>query len=436
LTNDTVSVNQVIANRGPPVFITNHPLRKRVVSEMHMRRMPPLAAPTQMIQIVRLVEPRERDAERLHIVEMPGVAKDDIRERNRHIGGHRADGAEFLWERHSEATTATVILPRAHINPFEAEASDDAATLWLSGAPGGAIRAVRVGIVKDEATAEAIIGSLDFSDAELVSCRINGVRIWTDFLVRPDNYGRLLVAANDMIPADLGRLVQQIQELGNYRNLALLGLPLAQSEAPRIAELEDQLVEIAGRMAKGEADPELLDRLCTLSAKVTAITAETAFRMSATAAYAQITNDRLEALKAENIVGFQTLEEFTERRFLPATRTCASFVARLEALSVRIERATSLLRTRVEMTVQTQNSDLLRSMESNAVRQLRLQHLVEGLSTVAVSYYAVALVSYLLKPAAAEIGIPYDILIAASVVPVVGLVWLYLRRRVQQIAKR
>jgi uncharacterized membrane-anchored protein len=400
---------------------------------MHMRRTPPLEAPTLMLQVVRLVDAADRDHERAFVEAMPGVLPGNVHMRNRHIGGERDDGTNFLWERHSEATTATVICPLQTENPFDTNAIDQAALDWLSLAPGGAIRAVRIGIVKDDATAEAMIDTLAFSAPELVSCRINGVRIWTDFLVRNDQFGLMLVAANGMIPADLGRLVQQIQELGNYRNLALLGLPLAQSEAPRVAEMENELVLIAGRMAQGEADADLLDQLCTLSANVSAITAETAFRMSATAAYAQITNDRLDALAAEGIAGYQTLQEFTDRRFLPATRTCASFVARLEALSVRIERATSLLRTRVEMTLQAQNSDLLRSMDKNAARQLRLQHLVEGLSVVAVSYYALSLLSYPLKAVAIETHLRYEYLVAASVVPVVGLVWLYLRRRVRQI---
>jgi uncharacterized membrane-anchored protein len=424
----------VVVSRGAPALsFVDHPLRDRVVSEMHMRRTPPLAATTLMLQVVRLVDAADRAQEREYVEVMPGVAAGDVHIRNRHIGGARADGASFSWERHSEATTATVILPQTSDNPFETDAEDQSAIEWLAAAPGGAIRAVRIGIVTDEVIAAKIIDSLHFSAPELVSCRINGVRIWTDFLVRDDNFGRLLVAANGMNSADLGRLVQQLQELGNYRNLALLGLPLAQSEAPRVADMETELVEIAGRMAQGEADAGLLDQLCMLSANVTAITAETAFRMSATAAYAQITNDRLEALTAQGIEGYQTLQEFTDRRFLPATRTCASFVARLEALSVRIERATSLLRTRVEMTLQAQNSDLLRSMDNNAARQLRLQHLVEGLSVVAVSYYALSLVSYPLRAIAIEAHIRHEFLVAASVIPVVGLVWLYMRRRVRQI---
>jgi uncharacterized membrane-anchored protein len=411
----------------------DHPLRDRVVSEMHMRRTPPLLAPTLMVQVVRLVKSEDRATERDHILNMPGVDHDHRHVRNLNISGRRGDGANFIWERHSEASTATIVLPRTNDDPFQPDARDAAAITWLGDAAGEVIRAVCVGIVRDEQTAEALLPAMAFSAPELVSCRIGTVRIWTDFLVRDDNFGRLLIAANGLSPEDMGRLVQQIQELGNYRNLALLGLPTAQAEAPRVAELEQELVEIVDVMAMGAAEPALLDRLCNLSAQVAAITARTAFRMSATSAYAQITNDRLDALKATAIAGFQTLEEFTDRRFLPATRTCASFVARLDALSGRIERATSLLRTRVEMALQTQNSNLLQSMDMNAERQLRLQHLVEGLSVVAVSYYAVGLVGHILSGLLPFIAIPKPQLMAIAVVPVVILVWLFTRHRVRAI---
>lgn len=414
---------------------TDHPLRDRIVSEMHMRPMPPLHAPATMIQVVRLVTPAERDAERAHVLAMPGVATGTAQVRNRHIGGRAADAAEFLWEQHSEATTATIIMRAAAGDPFCTAGDTSDAMQWLVSAPGQVLRAVRIAIVASEAEGDAAAVAAGFTATELVSCRIGTIRIWSDFLVRADNFGRLLVTRGDALPSDLGRQVQQLQELGNYRNLALLGLPLAQAEGPRVAELEEELVSIAERMAAGEADQSLLDTLCVLAAQVTAITAATAFRMSATAAYAQIVNDRLEALASERIAGYQSLEEFTERRLLPATRTCASFSARLEALSVRIERATSLLRTRVEMALQSQNAALLGSMDKNAELQLRLQRVVEGLSVVAVSYYAVSLLSYILREVADQLALPEHLLVALSVVPVVTLVWLYLRRRVRQIVE-
>jgi uncharacterized membrane-anchored protein len=186
-------------------------------------------------------------------------------------------------------------------------------------------------------------------------------------------------------------------------------------------------------MEAGIADQKLLEELCGVAAQLTRITAETAYRMSATVAYARIVEERLDALGSSRIAGFQSLQEFTQRRLLPATRTCASFSARLESLSVRVERATSLLRTQVEMVVQMQNAALLASMDNNAERQLRLQRLVEGLSVVAVSYYAVGLLAYVLHAIAPIVQVPDDRLIALSVIPVFAFVWTMMRLRFNSI---
>ena len=55
---------------------------------------------------------------------------------------------------------------------------------------------------------------------------------------------------------------------------------------------------------------------------------------------------------------------------------------------------TTLLQTRIELSLQRQNAELLLSLNASAARQLRLQHTVEGVSTVAISYYLVSLLAY------------------------------------------
>ena len=67
-------------------------------------------------------------------------------------------------------------------------------------------------------------------------------------------------------------------------------------------------------------------------------------------------------------------------------------------------------------------------MDKRAALQLRLQETVEGLSVVAISYYGVNLLSYLLAPVASQIGIEKTLLTAALVVPVVAAVWFLTRR--------
>ena len=75
-----------------------------------------------------------------------------------------------------------------------------------------------------------------------------------------------------------------------------------------------------------------------------------------------------------------------------------------------------------------QNQALLESMDRRADLALRLQETVEGLSVVAISYYAVSLAGYLLYPLTEATGISKGMLTAAITLPVVALVWLLVRR--------
>ena len=101
---------------------------------------------------------------------------------------------------------------------------------------------------------------------------------------------------------------------------------------------------------------------------------------------------------------------------------------RLADMSARALRAGNLLRTRVDVERSAQNQNLLESMDKRADLQLRLQRTVEGLSVVAVSYYAVSLASYLVYPASEPLGLSKGLLTAAITLPVVVTVWWFLRR--------
>jgi uncharacterized membrane-anchored protein len=98
-------------------------------------------------------------------------------------------------------------------------------------------------------------------------------------------------------------------------------------------------------------------------------------------------------------------------------------------LSAKLARAADLLRTRVDVALQQQNQDLLKSMNTRTLLQLRLQQTVEGLSVAAISYYVVGLLSYLAK-AAHDGGLHVEpsLVTAAFVPPVVLGVWWMLRR--------
>jgi len=78
------------------------------------------------------------------------------------------------------------------------------------------------------------------------------------------------------------------------------------------------------------------------------------------------------------------LKGFLTRRLTPAIRTCAATEERQENLSRKLARAAQLLRTRVEIELESQNKDLLSKMNDRFRLQLKLQQAVKIVSIGAI----------------------------------------------------
>ena len=410
--------------------IHDHPLRVALSEEMHVRRLPRLAAPCRLMQIVTVLGEDAVRAARDHIerlihtaaVVVPASAKYAVL---------ALDDVTLVWERHSEFATYTLIRPgdwsSDHGEPFDPAHFDPVLAVVRAGLPGAIIRATQIALLPDMNDPPRVDLARWFADEATVVCDVaNGAaRITSDFRLNADGYGRLLVRDLGLQRDEPAQLILRLQELGNYRNMALLGLPLAQGLTPAVSDLEARLATLTHAVSQPHSqDDELLDRLTALSAELARLVAETRYRMSATRAYAQLSIDRLASLKIGAVRGYQTLDDFTERRLMPAVRTCDSFSARLEDLSQRAAWTSGLLRTRIEIALARQNRDLLESMDRRTHLQLRLQQTVEGLSVVAISYYLVGLIGYLLG---AVHGVPHDASMAIAVPIVIGCVALALR---------
>ena len=126
--------------------------------------------------------------------------------------------------------------------------------------------------------------------------------------------------------------------------------------------------------------------------------------------------------------GRQTFGEFMMRRFDPAMRTVKSAEGQLSAMADRAIRAGDLLRTQVDVARSAQNHRVLESMDRRADLQLRLQRTVEGLSVVAVSYYAVNLAAYLVYPVTGRLDMSKGPFLAGLTPVVVLVVWAMMRR--------
>ena len=75
-------------------------------------------------------------------------------------------------------------------------------------------------------------------------------------------------------------------------------------------------------------------------------------------------------------------------------------------------------------------------MNRRAALQLRLQQMVEGLSVVAISYYAVSLMGYILAPISQHLNADEAQVQAIVAIPVIGAVWWMVRRLRMRVSER
>ena len=337
----------------------------------------------------------------------------------------------FVWESHTEFTTWSFIQVGPFEHPFERPVLSELPSAWIAALCGQVIRATQVAVLPPNVQPEpAVLSSLFDIDA-LVCCDVieARARIWSNFQVHSDGFGRLLIEDRGLASGgETARLVQRVQELGNYRNMALLGLPVAQSLFNELSNMEATLAALTRETAQGSAnDDQLFNHLSGLSAELAQLVASTRYRMSATGAYAQLAADRLRDLRPREVPGYQTLTDFTERRLTPAVRTCESFTKRLDDLSQRAALSSSLIRTRIETTLARQSRDLLESMNQRTKLQVRLQQTVEGLSVLAISYYALGILGYIGKAVDHVWRLSLSIALGIAAPVVVAAVWYSVR---------
>jgi uncharacterized membrane-anchored protein len=262
----------------------------------------------------------------------------------------------------------------------------------------------------------------------------------TDFLTDDDGVVRILVLDRGLGAERAGALVQRLLELETYRTFALLGLPKAQELAPSINRIERRLSEVTEELRKTSAladNRRLLDELTALAAELEAGAAGSLYRFGASRAYDEIVHTRLRIIGERKVGGLPTWSSFLARRMAPAIRTCLTTEERQANLSRKLARTANLLRTRVDVELEQQNQELLKSMNARTRLQLRLQATVEGLSAAAISYYVVGLFGYVVK-GAHDSGLPVDPTFATALfvpVAVVTIWWLVRRIRSRHIGR-
>lgn len=419
-----------------PIF--DHPLRYATVNELHARPFPSLEVPSTAVYVA-IKEPiqaqnRDRDRDREHLLALL----------DRHGSAHPQPGAthfqgpigraDLKWESHTEFVTYTAFSKGLSARPFDPAEAEVLPEDWLAAAPGKRLTSVLIRVEPMPERDDDLLSRLDdwfVPESLAVSRVVDGAAVVAgDFRIDPAGHMRFAVfVAPGTGTRRVGRIVQRLCEIETYRAMSMLGLMRSRDLSARLNALDPKLSALVSELDNAEPAPEVaLHNLLTISAELESLAVQFSFRFGATAAYEAIVNQRIEVLREARIEGRQTFAEFMMRRYDPAMRTVKSAENRLAAMAERAERAAELLRTRVDVERSAQNQKLLESMDQRADLQLRLQRTVEGLSTVAISYYAVNLAAYLLEPAAHALHISHAVLLAGLVPVVVLAVWLMVRR--------
>ncbi|WP_412504805.1 DUF3422 family protein [Roseovarius sp. SYSU LYC5161] len=416
--------------------IEDHPLRYSLANELHARPFPSLTVPTTAaflaIKRVNSAAGRDRDADMAHLVALL----------DRYGAPHPQPGATHFfgkigrhmlkWESHTEMVTYTAFADGLSARPFDPTDFEVFPDDWLSEAPGARITSalIRVAPWRDKETVRKEIAEWFVPESVAVARVLDDAAVIAgDFRIDPAGHQRFAVTvAPQTGQRRVGRVVQRLCEIETYKSMSMLGFSRVKEMNPRMGELDERLSHLIGTMPDSATRAEdTLDDLLEVSAELEGMVAQSSFRFGATKAYEQIVRQRISVLREERFEGRQTFSEFMMRRYEPAMRTVLSTKERLDAMADRAMRAGDLLRTRVDVERSAQNQKLLESMNRRADLQLRLQRTVEGLSVVAISYYAVSLAGYLLYPLSEAFGVGKGMVTAAVTLPVVLAVWLVIR---------
>ncbi len=246
---------------------------------------------------------------------------------------------------------------------------------------------------------------------ELISCRNRfGNRVLGGELSVYTNYepveGReryLVAGPREAVLAHGAFALANIGRIENYYHLLMIPRTEERTAIQEVHGMEESLasrsdavtveIESAGR----ERLEKWLQELTVDLARLVRLNSRFNHVLSATFPYGERVRGGFADWKPEPVDGFEPLDELILERVELVIEEYHAFLARLGRMQAEISALVSILRTRVELTMEAQNSQMLQNLDQRSAIQLRLQELAEGLSVIVITYYMTGLVGYLFK---------------------------------------
>ncbi len=286
-----------------------------------------------------------------------------------------------------------------HANPWDDE--------WMSRAPTAIlVLSEMVPSAREQVMARSVVSHLAEGD----------LLIGGDLLPGADGVTRWSYAFADAPDAiQRGKSLQMVMEVETYRVLALIRMDQIRAVHPQLQQISSS----AGSVSLEGESRQMLEELEYAEARLDAIWQQINWRVGACRAYYDLVFQRLNDLHEGPVEQCIPLGRFLGRRMTPAIKTAETILRRQQELSNQVSHKANLLRTRMQLDLQEQHAH-------QVIRQTRLQSTVEGLSVVAISYYALGLISAAVVPLVPS---AYAKGVKAALVPAVVLgVWWVLRQ--------
>ncbi|MFY0989741.1 DUF3422 domain-containing protein [Halomonas sp. C05BenzN] len=396
--------------------LTMHPQRERLHNELHARPSIYFAEPAHLYHYAFLDSEDTCDAMLARLGELTG-RHPDVEAAQEII---ELEGQVLKWERHTEFFTLTLLVPRhGHGEtwpappPLLAEMAAQYQRVLINAS---------LILVESEAAWPGEAEAYGFRDPAGSSVGDGDATIWSDFRLTDEGINRILLVNRGLDDFRLGRMTRRLLEIETYRMMASLALPLAKELGAELRNYEVELGELSDRNAEQqeESSRPLLAAISSLSARLERSGARSRQRFSATEAYARIVYTRIEELRETRVGDCPRLGTFILRRFRPTVHYCAAIDRRQESLAESVARLNDLLRTRAQVEIEEQNSEILQSLNERSSSQLKIQKAVEGLSIIVISYYLFSLFKLGLQSLDA-LGVPIVPSVAASVLGPLGI---------------
>lgn len=415
----------------PP--LAEHPFRGSVLAELHARPIDLVDAAVRVRRLVLTVSPR------------PGSMRDAIDAYRQFAAKngypHEPEGARrfafetatrrVTWEFHTEFITVTWQSGLADTDNWPGDIG-----LEMLGEE-QLVGAMRVDVVEEAELPERVFPGFSANSLCLVTIEYDKAQLATDFVPDADKFIRFEFAARNLSPLRRAILLRRILEIETYRTMALLALPLARQTAPALRAAEAELTSLVEDLSDLASIDEVRDRLYALHAlfvRTGQISEKLDYRFAAARAYGAILQRRLEKLRERTLGQGSSLASFVENRVEPALATCDAMDKRLAVLSEKLARAIDMLDVRIGLDIQIQNKAVLETIAETAKSQFRLQHTVEGLSTIAITYYLLGILGYALTGPLAILGWDKSWVVSIAAPFALLGVWLGLRAIRRRVA--